>query len=47
MINQHSIRFNVVSKKLGSDVLVFYLTEAAGDIRDMLESEMEDPKARL
>ncbi|GAM40303.1 carnitine acetyl-CoA transferase [Talaromyces pinophilus] len=47
MINENSINFNIVSKKLGSDRMSFYLNEAAGDIRDLLLSTLEPAKAKL
>ncbi|KAG5457238.1 MAG: carnitine O-acetyltransferase [Olpidium bornovanus] len=37
MIKGRSLHFNVVSMKLGSERLVQYLSEAAGDMRDVLE----------
>jgi carnitine O-acetyltransferase len=43
----YSINFNIVSKKLGSDRMSFYLNEAAGDIRDLLLSTLEPAKAKL
>jgi carnitine O-acetyltransferase len=43
----YSINFNIVSKKLGSDRMSFYLNEAAGDIRDLLLSTPEPAKAKL
>jgi len=47
MINENSIQFNIVSKKLGCERMSFYLNEAAGDIRDMLLPSLEAPKAKL
>ena len=42
-----SIQFNIVSKRLGSERMSFYLNEAAGDIRDMLLPTLEKPKPKL
>lgn len=42
-----SIQFNVVSKRLGSERMSFYLYEAAGDIRDLLLLTLEPTKAKL
>ncbi|KAI1003355.1 Carnitine [Podosphaera aphanis] len=47
MINENSIQFNIVSKRLGSERMSFYLDEAAGDIRDLLLSSLEPEKAKL
>ncbi|KAI1611334.1 carnitine O-acetyltransferase [Exophiala viscosa] len=47
MINENSLQFNVVSKKLGCERMSFYLNEAANDIRDMLLPSLEPPKAKL
>ncbi|CRK17151.1 hypothetical protein BN1723_017522, partial [Verticillium longisporum] len=47
MINENSINFNIVSKGLGSQRMSFYLNEAAGDMRDLLISSIETPKAKL
>ncbi|KAJ9607140.1 Carnitine O-acetyltransferase mitochondrial [Cladophialophora chaetospira] len=47
MINENSIQFNIVSKKLGCERMSFYLNEAAGDIRDMLFPSLEPAKAKL
>ncbi|KAL9079270.1 MAG: hypothetical protein Q9157_001841 [Trypethelium eluteriae] len=47
MINENSIQFNIVSKKLGSDRMAFYIAEAAGDMRDIMLSTLEEPKAKL
>lgn len=46
MINENSIQFNIVSKNLGAERMAFYLNEAAGDIRDIMQSET-DVKAKL
>lgn len=42
-----SLSFNIVSKGLGSERMSFYINEAAGDIRDLLLSTQEPPKAKL
>ncbi|KIW96255.1 uncharacterized protein Z519_03323 [Cladophialophora bantiana CBS 173.52] len=47
MINENSLQFNIVSKKLGCERMSFYLNEAANDVRDMLLPSMEAPKAKL
>ncbi|EXJ72893.1 carnitine O-acetyltransferase [Cladophialophora psammophila CBS 110553] len=47
MINENSLQFNIVSKKLGCERMSFYLNEAANDVRDMLLPGMETPKAKL
>ncbi|KAL2157497.1 hypothetical protein VTH06DRAFT_6048 [Thermothelomyces fergusii] len=47
MINENSLNFNIVSKRLGSDKLSYYLNEAANDMRDMLLPTLEAPKAKL
>lgn len=47
MINENSIQFNIVSKKLNSDRMSHYLNEAAGDIRDLLLPTLEAPKVKL
>lgn len=47
MINENNLQFNIVSKKLGADKMDFYLTDAANDIRELMESEMEAAKAKL
>ncbi|KAK4937377.1 Carnitine O-acetyltransferase mitochondrial [Elasticomyces elasticus] len=47
MINDNSLQFNVVSKKLGCERMSFYLNEAANDIRDMLLPSLQPPKAKL
>ncbi|ETI27804.1 hypothetical protein G647_00253 [Cladophialophora carrionii CBS 160.54] len=47
MINENSIQFNIVSKKLGCERMSFYLNEAASDVRDMLLPGLEPPKAKL
>ncbi len=47
MINENSIQFNVVSKGLGCERMSFYLSEAAGEIRDVMLPTLEQPKAKL
>ena len=47
MINENSIQWNVVSKRLGSERMSFYLNEAAGDIRDIMMTQLEAPKPKL
>jgi carnitine O-acetyltransferase len=47
MINENSIQFNVVSKGLGCERMSFYLSEAAGDIRDVMLQTLEQPKSKL
>lgn len=42
-----SIQFNIVSKGLRSDRMSFYLSEAAGDIRDLLAPMFDVPEAKL
>ncbi|KAH0560073.1 hypothetical protein GP486_003408 [Trichoglossum hirsutum] len=47
MINENTIQFNIISKGLGSERMSFYLNEAASDIRNVLLSTLEPPKANL
>ncbi|KAF2870452.1 acyltransferase ChoActase/COT/CPT [Massariosphaeria phaeospora] len=47
MINENSIQWNVCSKGLGSERMSFYLSEAAGDIRDLMLPTLDAPKAKL
>lgn len=47
MINENSIQWNVVSKRLGSERMSFYLNEAASDMRDLMITTVEPPKAKL
>lgn len=47
MINNNSINFNVVSRNLGCDKMQHYLREAADDMREVLETELEAPQAKL
>ena len=42
-----SINFNIVSKKLGSDRMAYFLSEAANDIRDLLLPTLQPVKAKL
>ncbi|KAK6346828.1 Carnitine O-acetyltransferase mitochondrial [Orbilia brochopaga] len=47
MINENSIQFNVVSKKLGAERMSFYLRDAADDIRALMEPELAAPSSKL
>jgi len=47
MINENSIQFNIVSKGLGCERMSFYLSEAAGDIRDLMLQTLEQAKSKL
>lgn len=47
MINNNSINFNVVSQHLGCDKMQHYLREAADEMREVLETELSAPKAKL
>ncbi|KAG8526485.1 uncharacterized protein KY384_008685 [Bacidia gigantensis] len=47
MINENSIQFNIVSKGLSSERMSFFLSEAAGDIRDLFLPMIDTPKAKL
>lgn len=47
MINETSIQWNVVSKRLGSERMSFYLCEAANEIRDLMITTLEAPKPKL
>jgi carnitine O-acetyltransferase len=47
MVNNDALQFNIVSKKLGADKMFFYLTEAANEMRTLMETELEAPKAKL
>jgi len=47
MINENNLHFNIASKRLGADKMHFYLTDAANEMRELLESELEAPKAKL
>ncbi|CUS10290.1 unnamed protein product [Tuber aestivum] len=46
MINESNLQFNIVSKKQGCERMQFYLTDAANDMRELMESELET-KAKL
>ncbi|CAZ82201.1 unnamed protein product [Tuber melanosporum] len=46
MINENNLQFNIVSKKQGCERMQFYLTDAANDLRELMESELET-KAKL
>lgn len=47
MINNNSINFNIVSRHLGCDKMQHYLREAADELREVLETELEAPKPKL
>ncbi|KAH8705661.1 carnitine acetyl transferase [Talaromyces proteolyticus] len=49
MINEDSLQFNVVCKRLGAERMSFYLNEAAIDLRDLLMPDLlaEKEKAKL
>ncbi|RMZ90418.1 hypothetical protein DV736_g2354, partial [Chaetothyriales sp. CBS 134916] len=47
MINEDSLQFNVVSKRLGCDRMSFFLNEAASEIRNILLPSLAPPKAKL
>lgn len=47
MINENSLQFNIVSKKLGTERMKFYLVDAAEDMRQLMETELEAPKAKI
>ncbi|CAP71506.1 uncharacterized protein PODANS_6_1340 [Podospora anserina S mat+] len=47
MINENSLNFNIVSKGLGSEKMSYYLSEAAGEMRDLLIPTLEAPKAKI
>ncbi|KAI1177448.1 acyltransferase ChoActase/COT/CPT [Nemania sp. FL0916] len=47
MINENSLSFNIVSKRLGSQKLSHYIEEAANEMRDLLLPTLEAPKAKL
>lgn len=47
MVNENTLQFNIASKKLGADKMNFYLTEAANEMRALMETELEAPKAKL
>lgn len=47
MINENSIQFNIVSKRLGCDRMSHYLNEAAQDLRDLMVPTLGAEKAKL
>ncbi|KUL87844.1 hypothetical protein ZTR_03178 [Talaromyces verruculosus] len=49
MINEDSLQFNIVSKRLGSERMSFYLNEAGLEVRDLLMPDLlaEKEKAKL
>ncbi|RDA87283.1 hypothetical protein CP532_1304 [Ophiocordyceps camponoti-leonardi (nom. inval.)] len=47
MINNNSINFNIVSKRLGSHRLSYYINEAAEEMRDIFIAASSPPKAKL
>lgn len=47
MVNENTLQFNIVSKKLGAEKMKFYLTEAANEMRALMETELEAPKSKL
>ena len=47
MINENSIQFNIVSKRLGVDRFSHYLNEAACDMRDLMLPTLAAPKPKL
>ena len=47
MINQGSINFNIVCKKLGAERMGFYLGLAADEMREVMEKAAAPPKAKL
>ncbi|KAK0636908.1 acyltransferase ChoActase/COT/CPT [Bombardia bombarda] len=47
MINENSINFNIVSKRKGSKRMAYYLSEAAGEMRDLMMPTVQAPKAKL
>ncbi|KAK1755962.1 acyltransferase ChoActase/COT/CPT [Echria macrotheca] len=47
MINENNLNFNIVSKGMGSDKMSYYLSEAAGEMRDLMMPTVEAPKAKL
>lgn len=42
MINENSLQWNIVSKRLGAERMSHYLNEAAGDIRDLMVPTIEN-----
>jgi carnitine O-acetyltransferase len=48
MVNSNSLQFNVASKNLGADKMAFFLAEAAADMRNLLQTELDkNIKAKL
>ncbi|PGH23492.1 hypothetical protein AJ80_02446 [Polytolypa hystricis UAMH7299] len=49
MINENSLQFNIVCKRLGAERMSFYLNEAACEVRDLLMPDLlaEQEKAKL
>ncbi|KAI9663066.1 MAG: Carnitine O-acetyltransferase mitochondrial [Bathelium mastoideum] len=47
MINENSIQFNIVCKRLGADRMSFYIDEAASDMRDILLPVLEESKSKI
>jgi len=41
MINENSLQWNIVSKRLGAERMSHFLNEAAGDIRDLMVPTIE------
>lgn len=46
MINENSIQFNIVSKNLGAERMAFYLNEAALEIKDIMQPELDAAKSK-
>lgn len=49
MINENSLNFNIVCKRIGAERMSYYLNEAAGDMRDLMMPELakEAEKAKI
>ncbi|PLB40235.1 carnitine O-acetyltransferase CAT2 [Aspergillus candidus] len=49
MINENSLNFNIVCKRIGAERMSYYLNEAAGDMRDLMIPELakEAEKAKI
>ena len=50
MINSDNIQFNIVSKNLGCERMAFFINEAAGDMKAMMEAAQaaqEKTKSKL
>ncbi|PLN80995.1 acyltransferase ChoActase/COT/CPT [Aspergillus taichungensis] len=49
MINENSLNFNIVCKRIGAERMSYYLNEAAGDLRDLMMPELakEGEKAKI